>query len=109
MESFIRDSSVAEHLRRISFNVRQNWGAEAPKRSGNVLIVYTHHEPPCPLLSFAFAKRGRFPHHYSLVRGRSALPLLQSLISIAFNSNFSSVGSHGDSDRALKERHGKAS
>jgi hypothetical protein len=32
-------------------------------------------------ISWAFANPGRFAHHYLLVRGRSALPLLQSLIS----------------------------
>jgi hypothetical protein len=31
---------------------------------------------------FQFAKRGRFPHHKWFVWGRSALPLLQSLIQL---------------------------
>lgn len=41
MESFIRDSSVAEPLRPICFNVSQNGNRRARNGSGIVLIVYT--------------------------------------------------------------------
>ena len=41
MESFIRDSSVAERLRLISFNVSQKGKCGEPKGGAIVVIVYT--------------------------------------------------------------------
>jgi len=60
-----------------------------------------------PIKTAGFANPAFFAHYYLFAWGRSALPLLPSLISIVFNSNFH-WSDPWDSDRALKERHGKA-